>query len=51
MFVWDSDSLFYTIEQANRNKLMFVQFYFKQLCIILTYEQVYVLSHSKYRVS
>ena len=43
MFVWDSDSLFYTILRANRNELMFAQSYFKQLCIILTYEQIYVL--------
>ena len=33
--------------QANRNELMFVQSYLNELCIILAYEHVYVLSDLK----
>ena len=44
-FVWYNNSLFYTIILANRKEHMFVQSYLNQMCIILTYEHVYVLMH------
>ena len=37
---------FIRLNEQNSNEVMFEQSYFKQLCMILTYEQVYVLSHS-----
>ena len=40
-------TLFYSIVRANRNELMFVQSYFKQLGILHTNEHVYVFIHSE----
>ena len=41
---------FIRLNEQNRNEVMFIQSYFKQLCMILTYVHVNVLSHSKHCV-
>ena len=41
---------FIQLNEQNSNEVMFVQSYFKQLCMILTYVHVNVLSHSKHCV-
>ena len=41
---------FIRLNEQNRNENMFIQSYFKQLCMILTYVHVNVLSHLKHCV-
>ena len=41
---------FIRLNEQNRNEVTFIQSYFKQLCMILTYVYVNVLIHSKHHI-
>ena len=48
--LYETTLCFIRLNKQNRNEVMFIQSYFKQLCMILTYVHVNVLSHLKHCV-